>query len=122
MFLHAHTAAAATALACALALAGAATAGASTVYRYEGGGKVVTREDPTLPSGAATEPLAPPALAPPACPAPACPPRLHAALSTVKRVIALARSRHQITDAQAQRSSVLYPSAGGARSESSGSR
>ncbi|TMK62138.1 MAG: hypothetical protein E6G53_14620, partial [Actinobacteria bacterium] len=115
MFLHARTAAAATALACALALAGAATAGASTVYRYEGGGKVVAREDPTLPSGAATEPLAPPALAPPACPARACPPRLHAALSAVKRAIALARSRHQITAAQANRYSAAFSKARHAR-------
>ena len=121
MFLHARTAAAATALACALALAGAATAGASTVYRYEGGGKVVAREDPTLPSGAATEPLAPPALAPPACPARACPPRLHAALSAVKRAIALARSRHQITAAQANRYSAAFSKARHARVGLSGS-
>jgi D-glucuronyl C5-epimerase-like protein len=119
MFLHVRTAVVATALACALALIAAASAGASTVYRYEGGGRVVTRNDPTLPSRAATEP--PPAgLALPACPAPGCPPRLHAALSGVKRAIALARSRHQITAAQAKRYSAAFSKARHARAALSG--
>ena len=121
MFLHARTIAAATALACPLALAGAATAGASTVYRYEGGGRVVAHDDPTLPPRAATEPGPPAALALPACPSPGCPPRLHAALSAVKSAIALARSHHQITAAQARRYSAAFSAARHARVRLSGS-
>jgi hypothetical protein len=121
LFLHARTAAAATTVACALALAGAATAGASTVYRYEGGGRVVARNDPTLPSGAATEPGAPPAIGHPACAASGCPARLRPALSAVKQAIALARSHHKITAAQAKRYSAAFSKARHTRARLSGS-
>ena len=120
MFLPIRTATVATAFACAVGLTAAASASASTVYRYEGGGRVVARNDPTLPSRAATEPP-PPGVRLPACPASSCPPRLHAALSGVKRAIALARSRRQITNAQAKRYSAAFSKARHTRAGLSGS-
>jgi len=117
MFLHARHALVAAALAAALALTGAASAAASTLYRYDGG-RLVARDDPALPPRALTEPPAGGAAHTPLAPAAS----IHAALSSVKRAIAEARDRHQISAAQAKRYGKAFSAARHARARLHGTR
>src|SRR3954447_9218033 len=108
-------------LAIALLLAVAAPASASPVLQYEGGGRLVTKEEPALP------PPEPPPLAVPGgeqeCPLPpivAKPSAGAAGAGSVTKAIARARGRHAISAAAAKRYRASYSKAIHARNHAGG--
>src|SRR4051812_29200709 len=108
-------------LAIALLLAVAAPASASPVLQYEGGGRLVTKEEPALP------PPEPPPLAVPGgeqdCPLPPIVAKRSAGVAgagSVTKAIARARGRHAISAAAAKRSRPPYSRATPARTPAGG--
>src|SRR3954452_9280713 len=108
-------------LAIALLLAVAAPASASPVLQYEGGGRLVTKEEPALP------PPEPPPLAVPGgeqdCPLPpivAKPSAGAAGAGSVTKAIARARRRHTISGTAAKRYRASYSKAIHARNRAGG--
>ncbi|MEA2307771.1 MAG: hypothetical protein QOI65_57 [Thermoleophilaceae bacterium] len=81
---------------------------ASTVYRYRGDGRLVPSDDPALPPVATSSPLGPTRPAPP---------RLHSAVSAVKRAIARARANERITADDGDRYLAIYSAARHARAD-----
>jgi hypothetical protein len=102
----------------AAALAAAPAALASTVYEFQPGGRLVPRDDPAVPPASYTDPPGPPGLRRAACPG--VQPQVEQAASTVKQAIATARSRHQISAAQAAGYNSNYDNARKGRSGLSG--
>ena len=102
----------------AAALVAAPAALASTVYEYQGGGRLVARNDPAVPPPSYTDPPGPPGVRSAACPG--VQPPVEQASSGVKTAISVARSRHQISAADAAGYNHDYDNARRGRSGISG--